>query len=355
MYCFGFNGKEMDNEVSGSGNQYDYGFRIYNPRLGKFLSVDPLAGDYPWYTSYQFAGNKPIWAIDIDGLEEYYITYRYAKDGSEQSITMTRVVDVKNNVRENNIIVNGDDLTKSKIFARHIYAGTGEEYRANEHRDEFTEKEIEVINTIDPISRNISEGNGGLVGMVGGDKFSDGSLLISRYNFPDKEPVVTTTRNSTSNSTSQNLSGVRFARGTTNISNPTGTNTIIQNLINSAPNATLTLDPVTQTSIENNMETTTSTVTTIQVQSTISIDGLTTGPQRAFYTNNLNGRITQIALRIAGNANWNGVPNNIQRGNLLYDQTGLGGPNLLRATITTTTTTTDVTTTTTKEIKPKKE
>jgi RHS repeat-associated protein len=69
-YRYGFNGKESDDEVSGSGNQYDYGFRIYNPRIGKFLSVDPLTGSYPWYTPYQFAGNMPIWAMDLDGLEE---------------------------------------------------------------------------------------------------------------------------------------------------------------------------------------------------------------------------------------------------------------------------------------------
>lgn len=69
-YSFGFNGKEMDNEVSGEGNQYDYGFRIYNSRIGKFLSVDPLFKSYPWYTPYQFAGNKPIRFIDLDGLEE---------------------------------------------------------------------------------------------------------------------------------------------------------------------------------------------------------------------------------------------------------------------------------------------
>jgi hypothetical protein len=36
-YRYGFNGKEMNNEVSGTGNVYDYGFRIYNPRLGKFF------------------------------------------------------------------------------------------------------------------------------------------------------------------------------------------------------------------------------------------------------------------------------------------------------------------------------
>jgi len=68
-YRFHFNGKETDNEVYGEGNVYDYGFRIYNPRLGKFLSVDPLTASYPWFTPYQFSANDPIRNIDIDGLE----------------------------------------------------------------------------------------------------------------------------------------------------------------------------------------------------------------------------------------------------------------------------------------------
>ena len=68
---FDYNGMEQDDEVSGSRNSYDYGFRIYNPIITKFLSVDPLASSFPYYTPYQFAGNKPIVAIDIDGLEEW--------------------------------------------------------------------------------------------------------------------------------------------------------------------------------------------------------------------------------------------------------------------------------------------
>ena len=68
-YRYGFNGKENDNEVKGEGNQQDYGMRIYDPRLGRFLSVDPLTKDYPYYTPYQFAGNSPIKFIDLDGLE----------------------------------------------------------------------------------------------------------------------------------------------------------------------------------------------------------------------------------------------------------------------------------------------
>ncbi|MFT3676823.1 MAG: RHS repeat-associated core domain-containing protein [Chitinophagaceae bacterium] len=69
LYRYGFNGKENDNDVKGEGNQQDYGMRIYDPRLGRFLSVDPLTEDYPWYTPYQFAGNDVLRNIDLDGAE----------------------------------------------------------------------------------------------------------------------------------------------------------------------------------------------------------------------------------------------------------------------------------------------
>lgn len=68
-YRYGFNGKEMDNEPYGQGNEYDYGFRIYNPRVARFLSVDPLTKTYPQLTPYQFASNNPVKYIDLDGRE----------------------------------------------------------------------------------------------------------------------------------------------------------------------------------------------------------------------------------------------------------------------------------------------
>ena len=83
-YRYGFNGKRSDPETyNSSGNEYDYGFRIFNPRLGRFLSVDPLTKKYPWYTPYQFAGNKPIWAVDLDGLEEWFVSKIYNFDNSK--------------------------------------------------------------------------------------------------------------------------------------------------------------------------------------------------------------------------------------------------------------------------------
>jgi RHS repeat-associated protein len=69
-YRFGFNGKEKDDEVTGvTGATYDYGFRIYDSRIARFLSVDPLAMSFPFYTPYQFSANMPIAAVDLDGLE----------------------------------------------------------------------------------------------------------------------------------------------------------------------------------------------------------------------------------------------------------------------------------------------
>ncbi len=87
-YRYGFNGKENDNEVKGvTGSQQDYGLRIYDPRLGRFLSVDPLTAKYPFYTPYQFAGNKPIVAIDVDGTEDQWVQIQRELDGTEWVIS----------------------------------------------------------------------------------------------------------------------------------------------------------------------------------------------------------------------------------------------------------------------------
>jgi RHS repeat-associated protein len=67
-YRYGFNGKEKDSNGEWGSTSYDYGFRIYNPGIGKFQSVDPLTKSYPMLTPYQFASNTPIQSVDLDGL-----------------------------------------------------------------------------------------------------------------------------------------------------------------------------------------------------------------------------------------------------------------------------------------------
>jgi len=68
-YRFGFQGQEKDDEIKGSGNSYDFGARMYDPRIGRWMSPDPLASKYPALSPYTFVGNMPIRAIDEDGRD----------------------------------------------------------------------------------------------------------------------------------------------------------------------------------------------------------------------------------------------------------------------------------------------
>jgi len=66
-YRFGFNGKEKDNEFNVNDGSYDFGARIYDGRLGRWLSVDPLYAKYADLSPFNFTGNNPILFIDPDG------------------------------------------------------------------------------------------------------------------------------------------------------------------------------------------------------------------------------------------------------------------------------------------------
>jgi len=46
-----------------------YGMRYYAAWICRFVSTDLLQFEYPYYTPYQYAGNKPITFIDLDGAE----------------------------------------------------------------------------------------------------------------------------------------------------------------------------------------------------------------------------------------------------------------------------------------------
>lgn len=81
-YRYGFNGKEKDKDMN-SLTVYDYGLRIYNPGIGKFLSVDPLTKEYPWNSTYAFAENDVIRCVDLDGGERKLATMdQYEYNGS---------------------------------------------------------------------------------------------------------------------------------------------------------------------------------------------------------------------------------------------------------------------------------
>ena len=102
-YRYGFNGKENDNEVKGEGNQQDYGMRIYDGRIGKFLSTDPLAKKYPELSAYQFASNSPIENSDLDGAEAISEIKSGLARKMEMRVFSVSMKDAKTKVKENQI------------------------------------------------------------------------------------------------------------------------------------------------------------------------------------------------------------------------------------------------------------
>jgi len=64
-YRYGYQGSEMDNEVKGQGNSYTTHFRQLDPRVGRWLSIDPKANAQE--SPYVSMSNNPIWFNDPYG------------------------------------------------------------------------------------------------------------------------------------------------------------------------------------------------------------------------------------------------------------------------------------------------
>ena len=68
---FKFNGKEE--QTTGNLQYLDYGARMYDANIGRWMVQDPLAEQMYGITPYRFSLNNPVVYIDPDGLREWRI------------------------------------------------------------------------------------------------------------------------------------------------------------------------------------------------------------------------------------------------------------------------------------------
>jgi len=72
----GFNGMRKDNEIRGVGNSLDFGARIYDSRLGRWMSTDPREHEDPPFSTYSAFANSPLLFVDPNG--EKYLNFNQA-------------------------------------------------------------------------------------------------------------------------------------------------------------------------------------------------------------------------------------------------------------------------------------
>lgn len=132
-----YNGKELQNQEfsDGSGLEwYDYKNRFYDDELGRFFCIDKLSEKFPYYSPFQFAGNKFMNAIDLDGLEPVMVR-------DKQQIIQSSA---NNNGQEVSIVQEGDKLYSTMNYINHeehMYYwksnnGKGDLYSPETSRDE---------------------------------------------------------------------------------------------------------------------------------------------------------------------------------------------------------------------------
>ena len=66
---FLYNGKEY--ETAGDLNWYFYGARWYDPAVGRFTGVDPIAAQFAHVSGYNYAENMPVSHVDLYGLQAF--------------------------------------------------------------------------------------------------------------------------------------------------------------------------------------------------------------------------------------------------------------------------------------------
>ena len=110
-YRYSFNGMEKDNEVKGEGNSYNFGARMLDPRVGRWLAVDPKGELFTSQSRYIYSANCPIYYIDNDGNT---ITPSNEKSKQDFNTTVQNVFS-NNEIARNIFSISGENTALSNI------------------------------------------------------------------------------------------------------------------------------------------------------------------------------------------------------------------------------------------------
>jgi RHS repeat-associated protein len=171
-----YNGKELQDE--GGLDWYDYCARYYDPTIGRWHTVDPLAEKYFNVSPYAYAANNPVLFIDPNG-QEVWIYYNDA-DGNKQKLQYTQGMKYGGD----NAFVSTSVNALNKMNSTKIGSQVLGELVGSENQFNFTNtfaKDNNGNDVKDALSFAKSENGGGEVhaGALMGDKMQEGQKLES--------------------------------------------------------------------------------------------------------------------------------------------------------------------------------
>jgi RHS repeat-associated protein len=133
-YRYGFNGMELDNSTGES--NLDFGARIMDVRLGRWLTVDPLQKKYPNFSPYNFCVNNPLLVKDPDGKDIYILFYTTGnKRGDEmfRAAALTRQSDIEKGanfdpLKDKVVVLQVQDMAKIKEMVKDVVKQNSSQY-----------------------------------------------------------------------------------------------------------------------------------------------------------------------------------------------------------------------------------
>ena len=119
-YKYKYNGKELQEELGL--NMYDYGARNYDPTLGRWINIDPLAEANTNKNPYNFCSNNPITRTDPTGMLDDDI---YVNNKTQQ------VSVIKTNDKYDRVIVDGKNTGNTEKGEYKIILRNQNKYHSN--------------------------------------------------------------------------------------------------------------------------------------------------------------------------------------------------------------------------------